>query len=98
MEKAYISKDEIEQLIEHEWQGCLPFLQDISKENNISLEELINENEISKPTLEDLIYYCDQVACEKYEWDRERMVNTAVATGVAAEILKLIDSRLKLNK
>lgn len=98
MEKAYITKEEIEELIENEWRGCQWFLQELAKENNISPKKLIKQNGIFKPTLEDLIYYCDQVACEKYEWDRERMVNTAVATGVAAEILKLIESRLKLNK
>ena len=75
----------------------MPFLQHIAKEDNITLKELIKENEIFKPTIEDVIDYCDEVADEKFEWDRERMVNTAISAGAVAEILKLIESRLKQN-
>lgn len=95
MKIAHISKGEIEELIEKEWQSCKEFLKEIAKEQHLSVKRLMTENEIRKPKLSDVIFYCQELACEKWEWDRERMANSAVSAGVATEILKLIESRFK---
>lgn len=98
MSQALITKEELNQLIERNWNENLEFLKVIANENRISLKQILSDNEIRKPKLEDVAEYLGLVAEEKYEYDRERMAMTALCACIGEEILKLITQKLKEKK
>ena len=94
MSKAIITQEELNQIIERNWNENLEFLKIIAVQEKTSVETILLDNDISKPKLEDVAEYLGLVAEEKYEFDREKMAMTALCACIGEEILKLTAQKL----
>jgi len=87
MKNTTLTMNEIEDIINNEWDTCKEILAEMASEKEKTLDSVMKEYQIKRPTLDEIIENCTILSEDELTWAQEEGFQRAISALIAAKIL-----------